>query len=259
MPPSRAKRGSSYTQVELDSFLDLMEEILPLSSQEWERVETLHRVNFPNEDHTRESLKRKFQELYRTKIPTGDPNIPPHIKRAKEIQRKREARTNSSDCEGEEDIEKIAKEKETETESKGEDTDSHFTIESGSTPLKQSAKPLVKVPLPLAARKRPKLENEDKINGLNEMFKAYMQQKLEQRKQDEERRERERQEKEEEKKQKEEEKREKERYRRDRDLAFNQMIMTLLTNAKTGETAVQTSNKDKKIRIHQEPMMRMKS
>ena len=76
MPPVRSKRGTGYSQVELDSLLNLLEQHLPISGTEWDRVEAAHKVKFPLEDRSRDSLKCKFQDLYRTKIPTGDPFIP---------------------------------------------------------------------------------------------------------------------------------------------------------------------------------------
>ncbi len=97
-------------QTETDSFLELMEEYLPFSSLEWGHVEMLHRINFPGDDQSRDSLKRKFQDLYRTKVPTSDPNIPNHIKRAKEIQKQRETRTNSLDCKDEDVLEVVTQE-----------------------------------------------------------------------------------------------------------------------------------------------------
>jgi hypothetical protein len=38
---------------------------------------------YPQQDWTMESLKRKFQEIARAKIKTGNPNMPPHICGAK--------------------------------------------------------------------------------------------------------------------------------------------------------------------------------
>ncbi len=108
MLPSRNKRGSGYCQVEIDSLLDLLEVHLRISSMKWERVETLHKINFLAEDQTHELLKWKFQDLYCTKIPTGDPFIPNDVRRAKEIQRMREERINSSDCEGSNNMKNIA-------------------------------------------------------------------------------------------------------------------------------------------------------
>ncbi len=44
-----------------------------------------HASHYPTKDRTAESLKCKFQELAHTKIPTGDPNMPPHIRKDKHI------------------------------------------------------------------------------------------------------------------------------------------------------------------------------
>ncbi len=54
-------------------------------NQDWEKIFSEHASHYPTKDCTTESLKRKFQELARTKIPTGDPNMPPHICKAKHI------------------------------------------------------------------------------------------------------------------------------------------------------------------------------
>ncbi len=153
MPPSCNKRGSGYSQVEINSLFDLLEMHLPISSMEWERVEALHEINFPAEDRTRESLKRKFQDLYCTKIPTGNPFIPNDVRRAKEIQRMREERIHSSDCEGNQDIKNITHNAETKKDhdkNSSSTTDSCMvtlvTIESPTVASLNSAKPLVKVP-----------------------------------------------------------------------------------------------------------------
>jgi hypothetical protein len=50
---------------------------------DWENILEIHDANFPGLNRTSDSLKRKFQEMARTKIPTGDPNCPHHIRIAK--------------------------------------------------------------------------------------------------------------------------------------------------------------------------------
>ena len=37
-------------------------------------------------DRTKETFKRKFQNLYLRRMPTGDPSCPPMVRRAKKIQ-----------------------------------------------------------------------------------------------------------------------------------------------------------------------------
>ena len=65
-----------------------VDEIVPVGNPEWELIWEQHNSCYPNQDRTIESLKRKFQELAKKKIPTGDPNCPPHVRFAKRIYRK---------------------------------------------------------------------------------------------------------------------------------------------------------------------------
>ena len=85
---AKGKRGAKFTTAELEHLLDIVEEILPIGASEWERVWERHDVDFHAKERTPESLKRKFQELARKKIPTGDPECPPHICNTKRIYRK---------------------------------------------------------------------------------------------------------------------------------------------------------------------------
>jgi hypothetical protein len=68
---------------ELESLVQAVNELVPISNTEWERVWDRHMALYPQQDWTMESLKRKFQEMARAKIKTGDPNMPPHIRGAK--------------------------------------------------------------------------------------------------------------------------------------------------------------------------------
>ena len=65
-----------------------VDEIVPVGNPEWERIWEKHNSCYPNQDRTVESLKRKFQELVKKKMKTGDPNCPPHVRFAKRIYRK---------------------------------------------------------------------------------------------------------------------------------------------------------------------------
>ena len=70
-------RGANFSREELDSFLDSVEEILPLSTTQWESVVEIHSSRYPDKGRTVDSLKRKFKELHIKRIPTGDPHCPP--------------------------------------------------------------------------------------------------------------------------------------------------------------------------------------
>jgi hypothetical protein len=80
---AKGKRGFKFTIPELKSLVEAVEELVPISNTEWERIWDRHMALYPQQDRTVKSLKRKFQEMARAKIKTGNPNMPPHICGAK--------------------------------------------------------------------------------------------------------------------------------------------------------------------------------
>jgi hypothetical protein len=60
-------KGFSYLTEEVDSFLDLLEEYLPISLTAWERVAEVHLTRYPDLKRSVDSLKRKFKELHNNK------------------------------------------------------------------------------------------------------------------------------------------------------------------------------------------------
>ena len=85
MPPKQKGRRISFRKAKVLHLLDIMEEILPLSAMEWERVADLHSEIYPANERTGKSLRRKYRLLAKTKIPTGDPSCPEEVRRAKRI------------------------------------------------------------------------------------------------------------------------------------------------------------------------------
>ena len=79
-----AKRGNKYFVVELLNFLGIMERVLPIGPDEWAKVLDEHSTSYPGRDV--ESLRRKYTNLHRKKVPTGDPNCPPEIALAKKVK-----------------------------------------------------------------------------------------------------------------------------------------------------------------------------
>jgi hypothetical protein len=79
----KGKRGFKITAGELESLAKTVEELVLISTTEWERVWNQHNTCYPKQEQTLESLKHKFQELARAKVKTGNPNMPPHIRVAK--------------------------------------------------------------------------------------------------------------------------------------------------------------------------------
>ena len=77
-------RGPNWKEEEEEVLLDIMEDILPINPTEWETVLLNHQQSFPR--RTLASIQRRFNELVRTTEPTGDPNIPRSVRRAKTIR-----------------------------------------------------------------------------------------------------------------------------------------------------------------------------
>jgi hypothetical protein len=76
--------------------LDIAEKVLPFGADMWETVALLYNginhlgISLPRKFTPREaeSLRMKFKTLVRIKKPTGDPNCPEEVRRAKRIHYK---------------------------------------------------------------------------------------------------------------------------------------------------------------------------
>ena len=77
------KRGPSWDDDEEDFLLNGLEEHLPINPTEWNTVLLHHQERYAR--RTLAAIQRRFNELARTTEPTGDPNIPPVVQRAKGI------------------------------------------------------------------------------------------------------------------------------------------------------------------------------
>ena len=94
----RVRRSvSRFTEEETDDMLTAIQEVLPIGPQEWERVVEIHARTYPETQRDAASLRRKFSQLYSTTAPTGDPNIPANVYRAKAIRNAIETRADTDD------------------------------------------------------------------------------------------------------------------------------------------------------------------
>jgi hypothetical protein len=82
---AQQKRGFKFALSKIESLLKVVEAIIPIGNPDWDKILNEHASRYPTKDCTAKSLKHKFQELACTKIPAGDPNMPPHICKAKHI------------------------------------------------------------------------------------------------------------------------------------------------------------------------------
>jgi hypothetical protein len=80
-----SKGGIDFTAHEVDVLLRAIEMFLPIGPYEWDRVTAEYESNFPDAGRTEESLKLKFTMLYKSCYPTGGPDIPADVLRAKRI------------------------------------------------------------------------------------------------------------------------------------------------------------------------------
>ncbi len=70
---SKGKMEYKFTKKKLESLNMAVDEIVPMGNPEWDRSWKMHNSCYPNQDCTIESLKCKFKELTKKKMPTGDP------------------------------------------------------------------------------------------------------------------------------------------------------------------------------------------
>eukprot|EP00536_Pseudo-nitzschia_multiseries_P009485 jgi/Psemu1/23297/gm1.23297_g len=86
-----AKKGRrlgviNYSRTEVLELLHTLKAILPVGPEEWAQVGQIHKDNFPDTNQSVANLRRKYSNLYRKKVPTGNPNCPKQVKLAKKVK-----------------------------------------------------------------------------------------------------------------------------------------------------------------------------
>jgi hypothetical protein len=82
---AQQKMVFKFALSKIESLLEVVKAIILIGNTNWEKILNKHASYYLTKDCATKLLKRKFQELACTKIPTGDPNMPPHICKAKHI------------------------------------------------------------------------------------------------------------------------------------------------------------------------------
>ena len=77
---------SNYSNLEVEHMLESICENLPISGAELDLVADCHAQFHPELERTGDQLKKKFNKLSKTKVPTGEPNIPFTIQESKAIR-----------------------------------------------------------------------------------------------------------------------------------------------------------------------------
>jgi len=99
-------RGPGFTSREVDGLLDLLEDAVPVTREEWEHVRGRHAGRFPGTSRSIDSIRRKFAKVYLARGSNGiinsntpDGNTAPVVRRAKLIRERMAARAVSLDDE----------------------------------------------------------------------------------------------------------------------------------------------------------------
>ena len=111
------RRGQGFSTAEV-------EYLLAIGQVGWEHVLAAHELKFPGMNCNVQSLQCKFSALYNHKIPTGDPNCPELVRRAKRIYKdivKKMDISNGEDEESYEEDEDVSRSSDEEEESGTED------------------------------------------------------------------------------------------------------------------------------------------
>jgi hypothetical protein len=78
-------RGWGFINAEIDCLIQIIEVVLPIEPNDWDRVTEHHCSYYPGLDRTCESLCCNFASLYNHKKPMGDPSCPVYVRDAKQI------------------------------------------------------------------------------------------------------------------------------------------------------------------------------
>ena len=87
MAPRRCKSGQRPSGAETTTLLDLVEETLPLSGEDWDALCNTFNEKHPTPGRLGNGLRKKFATSWKKKVKTGDPSCPEEVRRAKRIKR----------------------------------------------------------------------------------------------------------------------------------------------------------------------------
>jgi hypothetical protein len=82
---SNNNQSTKFRAPELDALMDIVEAILPIGKLEWDKVGAKYNTKFKHRRRIVRNLRNKFNSFANKKAPTGDPDCPPLVRRAKRI------------------------------------------------------------------------------------------------------------------------------------------------------------------------------
>ncbi len=82
------RKKENYQVAKIESLIEIVDEILPVTTTECHAAAECHYTFFPEFNRAGDSLKRKFNSFAKRSGPSGDPNCPPYIRKAKAAKKK---------------------------------------------------------------------------------------------------------------------------------------------------------------------------
>ena len=77
--------ASNWSKPETDYLLDILEDLIPFQPEEWDEVKARFDARYAKKRRGIKAIKRRYEVLYCTKEPTGDPRIPSPVLRAQHV------------------------------------------------------------------------------------------------------------------------------------------------------------------------------
>ena len=78
-------RVMTFTHSKVESLLETIRELKLCETSTWDAVARRHRAQYPEQNRTIDSLRKKFNNLSGLKVPSGAPHCPPEVQEAKHI------------------------------------------------------------------------------------------------------------------------------------------------------------------------------
>ena len=133
----KGARGLAFKAPKLENLANIVEEIVPISHTDWDRVRDQHNESYREQNWTTESLMRKFQWMAKLKMPTGDPNMPRHIRVARRVNYAIVKATDGSMglpvCDNDDDDDEEDEDEVAEGNSQGDGSDEEDNVALGDT------------------------------------------------------------------------------------------------------------------------------
>ena len=82
------KKKENYRVPKIESLIEHVDEIEPVTAAEWNTIAEHDYTFFPEYHRTGKSLKCKFNSVTKMSGPSGDPNCPPYVRKAKAVKKK---------------------------------------------------------------------------------------------------------------------------------------------------------------------------